>query len=145
MGADGGVRISYEPQTIVEIVVGAAPNAPTLEEIVRERPELVEAPSGDEHLRVWAAMPTHWQNSISPDQLRIAIDAVDTVRAAQKHGRTYHGAIVNETEALPIGDDLTVAAINALRSYEYGNSSPDLAKHIADKLSAARRGTISGT
>ncbi|WP_069267374.1 hypothetical protein [Paraburkholderia nodosa] len=46
----------------------------------------------------------------------------------------------NEHDAQPIGDRLTLAAINALRSYEYGNSSPDLAKSVADRLGEARAG-----
>jgi hypothetical protein len=71
---------------LLDLLEYLAPNAPTLEEIVRDRPELTAAPCDDEHLRVWAAMPKHWQNSISPEQLRIAIDAVDAVRAANGEG-----------------------------------------------------------
>lgn len=47
----------------------------------------------------------------------------------------------NEHDAAPVSDRLVLAAINALRSYEYGNAAPDLAKAIADQLSAARAGT----
>ncbi|PRZ56620.1 hypothetical protein BX589_101270 [Paraburkholderia fungorum] len=47
----------------------------------------------------------------------------------------------NEHDAAPVSDQLVLAAINALRSYEYGNAAPDLAKAIADQLSAARAGT----
>jgi hypothetical protein len=34
----------------------------------------------------------------------------------------------------PTEDPLLRAAFHALRSYQYGNASPDLAKEIADKL-----------
>lgn len=44
----------------------------------------------------------------------------------------------NEHDAAPVSDKLVLAAISALRSYEYGNAAPDLAKDIADQLAAAR-------
>jgi hypothetical protein len=47
----------------------------------------------------------------------------------------------NEHDAAPVSDQLVLAAINALRSYEYGNAAPDLAKAVADQLAVARAGT----
>ncbi|WP_233869283.1 hypothetical protein [Paraburkholderia adhaesiva] len=47
--------------------------------------------------------------------------------------------VAGDHDAQPVGDRLTVAAINALRSYQYGNAAPDLARAVADELSAARR------
>ena len=39
----------------------------------------------------------------------------------------------------PFAELITVAtaAVHALRSYQYGNASPDLAQTVADKLTAA--------
>jgi hypothetical protein len=36
-----------------------------------------------------------------------------------------------------------IAAVHALRSYQYGNSSPELAEEIADALEAAIEAAIS--
>ena len=36
-----------------------------------------------------------------------------------------------------------IAAVHALRSYQYGNSSPDLAEEIADALEAAIEAAVS--
>jgi hypothetical protein len=51
---------------------------------------------------------------------------------------TNRPLVAGDSDAQSLGDTLIVAAINALRSYEFGNASPDLAKSVADKLTDAR-------
>jgi len=129
------------------------------------RKELIEIEAKPSDLTEWVdvillALDGAWRSGATAAQIVAAIQAKQTKNEGRmwpdwrtadpnkaiEHDRsrdiTSATALVaaNEHDAQPIGDELTRAAISALRSYQYGNASHELAKAVADKLAAARTG-----